>query len=153
MKTLLIYSTLICILFNYANAQTNNSPDAINGTWLVQDGTAKVKIEKAGGKYIGKIVWLKTPNDKDGKAVLDTKNPDKAQKSRPQLGLPLLKDFKYDGGNVWSDGEIYDPDSGKTYSCKITFINNQLIEVRGYVGISLFGRTENWKRVENISMN
>ncbi len=153
MKALFLYAALVCIMFTYTYAQSNNSPESLNGTWLVQDGSAKVKIEKAGGKYVGKIVWLKNPNDKNGQPVLDNKNPDVSLQNRSVLGLLLLKDFIYDGDNAWTDGEIYDPDSGKTYSCKITMKNNQAIEVRGYVGISLFGRTENWKRVENISMN
>ncbi|MEO5572555.1 MAG: DUF2147 domain-containing protein [Bacteroidia bacterium] len=153
MKTLFIYAALCITLFNYAYAQKNSSPDALNGTWLVEDGTAKVKIEKVAGKYSGKIVWLSEPNDKSGKPMLDTKNPDKSLQSRPQSGLPLLKDFVYDEDNSWTDGTIYDPESGKTYSCKITLKNNQSIEVRGYVGISLFGRTETWKRVENNPVN
>jgi len=153
MKTLFICTVLACTMFGYANAQNTNSADALNGTWLVQDGSAKVKIEKSGGKYSGRIAWLKKPNDKYGKAVLDNKNPEVSLQNRQILGLLLLKDFIYDGDNVWTDGTIYDPDSGKTYSCKITFKNNQLIEVRGYVGISLFGRTENWKRVDDITMN
>lgn len=153
MKTIVMYAAFICMLLNNAYAQKNNSADALAGTWLVQDGTAKIKIEQSGAKYFGKIVWLDPPNDKSGKPLLDKKNPDKALQSRTQLGLPLLKDFVYDGDNLWSAGTIYDPESGKTYSCKITMINSQSIEVRGYVGISLFGRTETWKRCENISLN
>jgi uncharacterized protein (DUF2147 family) len=153
MKTLFMYAALICVLLNNSFAQKSNSPDALSGTWLVEDGTAKVKIEKAGEKYSGKIVWLKDPTETTGKPKLDTKNPDKSLQGRPILGLPLLKDFAYDEDNVWTDGTIYDPDGGKTYSCKITMKNNQSIEVRGYVGISLFGRTETWKRCENVTMN
>ncbi|MEP7168003.1 MAG: DUF2147 domain-containing protein [Bacteroidota bacterium] len=149
MKTIFIHTAIICMLLNNVYAQKDT--DALNGTWLVQDGSAKVKIEKTGEKFMGKIVWLKDPNESDGKAKLDKKNPDKSLQGRPVLGLPLLKDFVYDEDNVWTEGKIYDPDEGKTYSCKITMTNNQSIEVRGYVGISLFGRTEIWKRVANVS--
>ena len=152
MKTLLINSILICMIITHAFAQTANSAETLNGTWLVQDGSAKVKIEKSNGKFIGKIVWLNPPTDKNGKPLLDKKNPDKSLQNRPQLGLPLLNDFIYDGDNLWTDGTIYDPESGKTYSCKITMKDKQAIEVRGYVGISLFGRTETWKRCENVSL-
>ena len=134
-------------------AQNGNNSAAITGTWLVQDGSAKIKIEKSNGKFIGKIVWLNPPNDKNGKPLLDSKNPDKSLQSRPLLGLCLLYDFVYDGDNLWSGGTIYDADSGKTYSCKITLKDNKTMEVRGYVGISLFGRTDTWTRSADVSMN
>ncbi|HKR04032.1 MAG TPA: DUF2147 domain-containing protein [Bacteroidia bacterium] len=153
MKTVFMYAALTCMLLHNAYAQKGNSADALTGTWLVQDGTAKVKIEKAGDAYAGKIVWLKEPADANGKPKLDVKNPAASLQGRPVLGLPLLKDFVYDEDNLWTDGTIYDPDGGKTYSCKITMLNNQSIEVRGYVGISLFGRTETWKRCADVTMN
>jgi uncharacterized protein (DUF2147 family) len=56
------------------------------------------------------------------------------------LGLPILRDFKYKGANEWEGGKIYDPKNGKTYSCKMTLQGNTL-KVRGFVGISLLGRT------------
>jgi uncharacterized protein (DUF2147 family) len=59
----------------------------------------------------------------------------------------LLRDFRYDGDNVWTDGTIYDPESGNDYSCKITMEKPTHLQVRGYIGISLFGRTEVWTRV------
>jgi uncharacterized protein (DUF2147 family) len=147
MKNLFFFAVLAFASINSVFAQTGASADGITGTWMVQDGSAKVKIEKMNGKFVGKIVWLKDPIDKaTGKPILDAKNPDKSLRARPQMGLPLLCNFDYDGDNVWTSGTIYDPDSGDTYSCKITYINNSTIEVRGYVGISLFGRTETWKK-------
>ncbi len=151
MKTFFQYAVVICILFSTAFAQST-SPDAVTGTWTVADGSAKIKIEKTNGKYVGKMVWIKNPNDKAGKPLVDSNNPDASLKSRPQMGLPLLTGFVYDGSNVWNNGTIYDPDGGKTYSCKITMKNNETIEVRGYVGISLFGRTDTWKRAQDITM-
>jgi uncharacterized protein (DUF2147 family) len=52
----------------------------------------------------------------------------------------------YKGDNVWDDGKIYDPKNGSTYDCTITMINNNTIEVRGYIGISIIGRTDTWTR-------
>ncbi|MEO6849303.1 MAG: DUF2147 domain-containing protein, partial [Mucilaginibacter sp.] len=68
-------------------------------------------------------------------------------RTRPELGLELLKDFTFDGDDVYDDGTIYDPKNGKTYSCKMTLEGNQL-KIRGYIGISLFGRSEIWTRVK-----
>lgn len=153
MKKLFVYALLAGILFNNAHAQNTAKQDAVIGTWLVQDGSTKINIEKSNGKFIGKIVWLNPPLDKNGKPFMDTKNPDKTLQSHTLMGLLMLNNFSYDSDNLWTEGTIYDPDSGKTYSCKITMKDNKTIEVRGYVGISLFGRTETWKRSENISMN
>jgi uncharacterized protein (DUF2147 family) len=60
-------------------------------------------------------------------------------------GPPLLWGFKYKGANKWEGGKIYDPNNGKTYSCKMTLEGNTL-KVRGFVGISLLGRTTIWTR-------
>ncbi len=148
MKSFPIYAVLVCIMIGNSSAfrKVAENPDAIIGIWLVQDSLSKVKIEKENGKFIGKIVWLREPTAKNGKPKVDTKNPDVAMQGRPLLGLQLLTNFVFDSDNVWNDGDIYDPHSGKTYSCKITLKDNNVVEIRGYVGISLFGRTEIWKR-------
>ena len=77
----------------------------------------------------------------------DAKNPEARLKSRPILGLEILKDFVFDDGK-WTDGKIYDPKSGKTYSCNMTMKGNDVLNMRGYIGISLIGRSETWKRVK-----
>lgn len=120
--------------------------DAILGRWLNPTGEGQIQIYKKGSKYFGKLVWLKVPYE-DGKPKLDKFNPDPALKSRPKLNLEVLKDFDYDGDNVYENGTIYDPKNGKTYSCKMT-LKGDLLKVRGYIGISLLGRTENFTRVK-----
>lgn len=122
--------------------------DAIERIWYNQEKTAKVQIFKAtDGKYYGKIVWLKEPNNEEGKPKVDKNNPDIAKKSTPLMGLQLLKGFKKDGDNEYADGTIYDPKNGKTYSCKITR-KGETLDVRGYVGISLIGRTTTWTKAD-----
>lgn len=128
---------------------SQNNADACLGTWLTGSKKGHVQIYKQGDKYFGKIVWLKEPNDPaTGKPKLDAKNPDAQKKSLPILGLVNLRDFKYDGDNVWENGKIYDPENGKEYSCKMRLINANQLDVRGYIGISLMGRTDNWVRVK-----
>jgi uncharacterized protein (DUF2147 family) len=108
-----------------------------------------VKIEDCGGKLCGSLIWLKQPLDKEGKDKIDSQNPDPSLQSRKLLGLPLLNGFVSDGDEtVWSGGTIYNPDDGKTYSCKLTMQDSKTMKVRGYIGISLLGKTQVWKRVE-----
>jgi len=135
---------LLAILF--CLAASAQKADDILGKWINPSGEGQVLIYKKDNKYYGKLVWLKIP-DRDGKPKMDIKNPDKALQSRPELGLELLQDFTFNGEDVYEDGTIYDPKSGKTYSCKMTLEGTSL-KIRGYVGISLFGRTEVWTRVK-----
>ena len=117
--------------------------DKILGEWLSAQKDARFLIYKQGAKYDGKIVWG------TGHTNYDTENPDPKLRARELIGLAILNDFVYDGDNTWTDGTIYDPKQGKTYACKLTLTGNQQLKVRGYVGISMFGRTEYWTRVKN----
>jgi uncharacterized protein (DUF2147 family) len=120
--------------------------DAITGIWLTESKKGKVEIYKGtDGKYHGKIVWLRDPKNEDGTDKLDTKNPDPAKKKNKILGLYNLRGFVYKG-STWEDGLIYDPDSGNDYSCIMTLLPDGTLKVRGYVGISLIGKTQIWNR-------
>ena len=106
-----------------------------------------VQINKVGATYSGKIVWLKEPTE-NGRPRTDKNNPQAAKQSVPLMGLVILRDFVYvveDG--EWTDGTIYDPKNGKTYSCTMTLEDGRL-NVRGYIGISLIGRTAVWTKVK-----
>lgn len=143
-----IIATLFLTVFSCTVLLAQAKKD-ITGTWLTGSGKAKVIIEKTGDRYNGHIVWLKTPLDEAGKPKVDKNNPDAKRKNDPLMGLKLLRNFKHDGGDKWSDGKIYDPENGKEYSCNITLRDDKM-DVRGYVGISLIGRTDTWFRVADI---
>lgn len=145
----------IILLFAVAFAALNSSftfsdgnDNKILGTWLNESGKAKVKIVKRGKKFYGKIIWLREPNDENGKIKLDKENPKKELQSKPLVGLEILKGFKYKDNKKWQDGTIYDPENGKTYSCNIEMKDNNTLNIRGYIGISLLGRTTTWSRVK-----
>ena len=125
--------------------------DDILGVWLNQDKDAHIELFKRDGKVYGKIIWLKDPIDPDtGKPKVDKHNPDPALRTRPSLGLEILKGFTFNGKAEWSGGEIYDPKSGKTYSSYMNFDgrDKNVLKLRGYIGISLIGRTNTWTRVK-----
>ena len=111
---------MMCLLFaTIGNAMgQTGEADRLLGTYMTEGNKGKVTIEKSGDIYFGKLVWS------------------------------VLTGFKYAGKNVWEDGKIYDPENGKTYSCKITLKANGDITVRGFIGISLLGRNTTWKRVK-----
>lgn len=141
------YFSFLLLLTAISFAGFAQNKDAILGKWVNSTGEAHVDITKRGDKYFGKIVWIKEPKDEKGNVKTDAKNPEASLKSRPILGLEILKDFVFDDGK-WTDGKIYDPKSGKTYSCNMTMKGNDVLNMRGYIGISLIGRSETWKRVK-----
>ena len=145
--------SLFCFAFVLPQARADDAnasiPPSPIGVWATENGFSHVKIEDCGGKLCGSLIWLKEPLNKEGKDKIDSQNPDLSQRSRKMLGLPLLNGFVSEGdGKVWSGGTIYNPDDGKTYSCKLTMQDPKTMEVRGYVGISILGKTQIWNRVE-----
>lgn len=132
--------------------------DAILGTWSTANDDSKVEIAKNGDTYYGRIISLKEPNyptDPNAKHYVqglenqpkvDRHNPDESLRSRPIVGMELMRGFKYEGDNRWAGGTIYDPESGKTYKCKMTLVAPNKLKVRGFIGVSLFGRTTTWTR-------
>jgi uncharacterized protein (DUF2147 family) len=132
--------TAILGLNTIAKAQS----DKIESFWFNEAKDAKIKIYKAtDGKFYGKIVWVKEPL-KNGKPKVDEKNPDKKEQKQQIVGLVILKGFEKDG-DKYTDGTIYDPENGKTYDCKMNY-KGKTLSIRGYIGISLFGRTTVWEK-------
>lgn len=122
--------------------------DAITGLWWNAEKTSKIEVYEKGGKYYGKIVHLEVPNEDNGNPRTDKENPNDKLKKRPLKGLVILTDLEHVGGNEYEEGEIYDPKSGKTYSCNAKLVNKDQLDLRGYVGFSLIGRTSTWTRAE-----
>lgn len=149
MKQALTFTTfIICILGYSIGGFAQTDANKIVGLWEVGSKKARIKIYKAkNDKYYGKIVWLKEPNYEDGTPKIDRNNPDESKRQTPLLGYINLRDFVYKGDNKWEDGTIYDPENGSTYSCVITMTDENTIDVRGFIGVQLFGRTDTWKRL------
>ncbi len=124
----------------------------VTGKWTTTGGQSRVEICKAAdGTVEGKIAWLSEPDypagdAEAGKPKHDRKNPDGSLQNQPIIGLVFLKGFKFDGKKEWSGGTVYDPESGKTYKGKLWLENENTLAMRGFIGISLLGRTEKWTR-------
>ena len=143
-KRIALFITTAFLLSHAAYSQ--NKIDDIIGVWLTGGKEpAKIQIYKSGDKLYGKIIWLQNPIE-GGKQRVDANNPDKSKRNEPIIGLVILKGFKFNGDDEWKGGDIYDPENGKTYSSYIYLKDKNTLKVRGYVGISLLGRTETWAR-------
>jgi len=128
-------------------------PDDILGVWNTEEKDAKIEIYKCGIKYCGKIVWLQEPTypagskeGTPGTPMFDHNNPNPELRKTPLIGLPILLEFMFAGDNSWKNGKIYDSESGKTYSGKMTLVSPNQLNVRGFIGISLIGGTTTWTR-------
>ena len=122
------------------------SPAKEAGVWYDDSGDGAIKLEPCGDKLCGKIFWLKEPLNAKGTPLVDGHNPDSAQRTRTICGLPIignltrLPDGGYDGG--W----VYDPKEGKSYSFAVALDGSDKLQVTGYVGMKLLGRTMVWTR-------
>src|SRR6476620_1346980 len=141
-----------CLIVGSAFAAAAQSTSPV-GVWrTVDDGTKKdkslVRISESGGVYTGKVEKFldpETPKDAVCKDCSDER------KDKPILGMTIIRNMKQssDDKTLFEGGEILDPNNGKVYQSKMKLVDNGTkLEVRGFVGISLLGRTQTWVRAE-----
>lgn len=121
--------------------------DPVEGHWLVQGGSAKVRVAPCAAdktKMCGTIVWLKNPHDKSGQPVKDANNPEASLRHRPLVGLNMIRDFKSAGPGKWTGGKIYDPGGGKTYGSKMSLNGDGTLKVEGCIAVVCQAQT--WRR-------
>jgi uncharacterized protein (DUF2147 family) len=136
--------TVVCI----GAAAAQRPDDAALGRWLTQDRDGVVEMFRCGDELCGRLVWLKTPRDARGLPPVDSHNPTPGLRSRPLCGLVILGGFRPSGPGAWSDGWVYDPQSGKTYHAELALEGGDRLKLRGYVGIPLFGASQTWTRAD-----
>lgn len=141
-----IKSTVVMLFVAITSLMAQNREDAIIGVWQTDTKDAKMEIFKSGNLYYGKLLWGDKIVEADGKtSKKDSNNPDAKLKTRNIIGIVNLSGLKYENG-TYVDGTIYDPPSGKTYDCK-AWIENGKLQLRGFIGISLIGRTATWHKL------
>jgi uncharacterized protein (DUF2147 family) len=131
------------ILSIAAKADEGSSPV---GLWKTED--AQVEIFEADGKLSGKIAALNKEYTSDGIEKTDISNPDPAKRSRPLIGLVFMTGFTPEGSGKWDHGTVYDPKTGHTYASFLEYDGGDTLKLRGYIGISLIGRTAVWTKVK-----
>ena len=146
MRTLLQATLIAAVLAAPAAWAQNNSPV---GLWkTIDDSTGKprslVRITENNGVVSGKIEKLIREPSEDQNPVCD--KCDGELKGKPVLGMTILNGLQKDGDS-YSGGTVLDPHNGKTYKAKITLKDDgKKLEMRGYIGAPLFGRTQTWIR-------
>ncbi|GAB3988283.1 DUF2147 domain-containing protein [Spirosoma daeguense] len=147
MKTLFFAAFLLCIsLVSFAQQPA----DKLTGIWqsVGSDVGLRFEIYKTNDTYSGKLLWASTMYEADGKTPKkDFKNPDKNLRNRSRQNIVNITNLVYDDGE-YTDGQLYNPDDGRTYRLKAKLVGSNELEFRGYVGISLLGQTMKLKRVQ-----
>jgi uncharacterized protein (DUF2147 family) len=118
----------------------------VEGVWVNGDGDGWIELAIRDDELTGTIVGSPDDPEHRNPSRLDTENPDPALRSRPVRGLVIMTGFRYEGDGEWTGGRIYDPNSGNTYKGTIRVQDADTLKLRGYVGISLLGRTDTWTR-------
>ena len=124
---------------------------ALLGRWLTEAHDGKVGIieleRAADGSYQGRIVGGNTPTR------VDAKNPDPAKRQQLLKGQLIVLALHGDDAGALEGGTIYDPDTGRTYKCRIESIDRDHLKVRGFIGFSLIGRSQTWTRFSGPSLD
>jgi uncharacterized protein (DUF2147 family) len=144
MNRLLLCPVLsIVILLLLLGPAVHADESNIEGRWLSGDKSGWIDIRLVDGKPVGTAAGSTDP---DEPPRFDDLNPDPALRTRSLLGITILHGFDYAGKDVWKGGTIYDPNSGNTYKSTMTLVDRNTLKVRGYIGLSLFGRSDIWTR-------
>ena len=107
----------------------SDEAEKIVGIWFTDDKTSKIQIYKNESQYFGKIIWIAPKENKDNLKI------------KPKIGYQIFRKFTFEGKNVWSGGQVSDPRSGMTVSGKMTLKDENTLNVRGFLGAPMFGKT------------
>ncbi|MES2519208.1 MAG: DUF2147 domain-containing protein [Bacteroidota bacterium] len=128
-KFIISFICFLSLLSFKTDKITTDDSEKIIGVWFTDDKTSKIQIYKLESQYFGKIIWLAPKATKEDLKV------------KPNVGYQIFRKFVFEGKNVWSGGQVSDPRSGMTVSGKMTLKNENTLNVRGYVGSPIFGKT------------
>lgn len=146
MKTAKILFVLLLAMASKMQAQVNEK--SIVGVWESDKKDVRMEFFKDGANYSAKLLWGNLVVERDGiTSKKDNKNPDTRLKTRNILGIISLTGLEWNG-KEYTNGKIYDPPSGDTYTCK-AWIEDGKLHLRGYLGISLLGKTVTWHRYKS----
>jgi Delta7-sterol 5-desaturase len=123
----------------------------IAGNWATRGFGSIVQFRPCAGAadtMCGRIIWLWEPNDERGRARTDAHNPDRALRARALIGVEIVSGLRQTAPGVWSDGALYNPDDGRTYTGAIR-LQGGALELRG-CALGVFCQTQVWRRPESV---
>ena len=144
-----VAASALVLVLGATTATASTRASSPFGLWWAEGGAAQVQLEACGGSLCGRIVWLRSPFDEKGCVLRDRYNVDPSLRTRDVLGLEIVHDLMENNDALaeWSGGTIYDPTSGRAYDCVLRVRDADRLEIRGYLGFRLLGRTVTWTRV------
>lgn len=128
------------------------APRDPSGTWLTEDGKARVRVEKCGpqnANICGYAVWLKVPLNDEGQPRIDFRNPDPKKQARPSLGHQIIMGLKPNADGKY-EGKIYNAENGKSYDVTIWSEDQGELSVRGCMMGFLCG-SQTWARKTDVA--
>ncbi|MBY0511635.1 MAG: DUF2147 domain-containing protein [Rhodospirillaceae bacterium] len=135
----------------FGQGATAQSSPALSGDWATRGFGSVVQFRPCASDaatVCGRIIWLWETNDGHGRPRVDRHNPDRALRSRSLVGIEIVRGLRESSPGVWSEGSLYNPDDGRTYTGKIR-IKNGALELRG-CALSVFCQTQVWRRPEDV---
>jgi uncharacterized protein (DUF2147 family) len=143
------FAALTAVMAAPAAAAPHRDP---SGTWLTQDGKARIRVEKCGPQeknLCGYAVWLKVPNNDEGKPRVDFRNPDPKKRARASLGHQLILGLKLNEDARY-EGKIYNAEDGKFYDVTIWSEEPEELTVKGCL-IAFLCQSQTWKKVSDMA--
>lgn len=142
MKFLIMVLLGVALMPLSANAVEQYDP---RGLWLTANERSVIKVEECGDALCGRIAWII-----EGGMQYDAKNPEERLRGQPMCGLMIVQNLKQsgDGFNRWDQGKIYKADDGDIYDASLKITSANKLTVRGFRGISILGKSQEWTRVD-----
>jgi uncharacterized protein (DUF2147 family) len=139
------------VMMSSANRGEAAAPADPSGTWLVEDGRARIRLERCGPareRICGYIVWMKNPVDARGEPYRDSKNPDPDKRARALLGHQLLMGLQAIPDGRFA-GDIYNAEDGKFYSVSLWREQSDRLKLKGCL-IGVFCQTQTWQQTVDV---
>ena len=123
-------------------------PSRLLGNWMAESEKIAIELYRCEEKLCGKIIWVIKPFRNNGDFKRDRHNPDPALRQRGYCGIEVVRGLRGKNDRVWRRGTFYNPKKGTTYDLDIKLRDDGRLELRGYIGIRLLGKSEIWYRPE-----
>jgi uncharacterized protein (DUF2147 family) len=135
--------SIFLLVFLIAESSFNSAAPGYQliGVWESEEKDLQIEMFEKDGEFFGRMIYFKCTTDEIMRTIKDIENPDTDLTKRNLLGLMLVTDLAYQGDNIWDDGKIYDPNSGRTFEARIQLTGPQSAIVRGYWKYRWIGRS------------